>query len=219
MIKGYQIRAARAILGWSREDLSKASGVYVQTILNFENETSDPRQETIYKMISTLEAQNIEFIESDGVRKRQEYMKRLKGSDGFKEFMEMVYKEAKTNAGNFCIYNASPSQWKNLLKDDKWHKMHIERMAKIFETGKLDFKITCPYGDTDFIGSKYAEYRWITEDKWSERSFYVFGQYIAILIFQNTEVEIILFKEQALANTFLELFNIAWETIAVIPNG
>ena len=36
MIDGRQIRAARAMLGWSREDLLKASGISMSALLRME---------------------------------------------------------------------------------------------------------------------------------------------------------------------------------------
>lgn len=211
-----QIRGARGILNWSQQDLSDRTDISTTSIGSIEKGTTKARASTLEVIRKAFELAGIEFTDG-GMRQRREYLNRLQGVDGFKQFMDMVYDEAKTNGGNFCIFNASPSQWTSLV-DDEWQKMHIERMTEVFETGDLNFKITCPNTDQNMIGSKYAEYRVITENKWSERSFYVFGQYIGILIFKKNDVEIILFKEQAVASTFLYLFNIAWETIAKKPN-
>ncbi|WP_221934007.1 helix-turn-helix domain-containing protein, partial [Tepidimonas thermarum] len=41
MIDGRQIRAARAMLGWSREDLLKASGISMSALLRMEGALAD----------------------------------------------------------------------------------------------------------------------------------------------------------------------------------
>lgn len=211
-----QIRGARGILNWSQQDLSDRTDISTTSIGSIEKGATKARASTLELIRNAFESSGIEFLDG-GVRQRREYLRRLKGSDGFKELMNMVYEEAKTKGGDFCIFNASPKQWSSFLDDD-WQQMHIERMRKVFESGSLNFKITCPNTEDEMIGSKYAEYRVIKENKWNERSFYVFGQYIGILIFTKGDVEIILFREQAVASTFLYLFNIAWETIAKKPN-
>jgi len=61
------LRAARALLNWSQKDLSRASGVHVNTINNFENGLSDVKMSTIIKLRVTFAKHGIEFIEPDGV--------------------------------------------------------------------------------------------------------------------------------------------------------
>ena len=63
MMKPAQLRAARALLGWSREDLAEASGVGAGTIKDFEVEKSDPKQGTVNKWRRALEAAGVEFQE------------------------------------------------------------------------------------------------------------------------------------------------------------
>jgi len=70
-----QLRAARALVGWSREDLAKKSGVGAPTIKDFELNGSDPRQGTVHKWQRALEAAGVRFINEDdqdgpGVRLR-----------------------------------------------------------------------------------------------------------------------------------------------------
>ena len=66
MITPAQLRAARAIVGWSREILSKKSGVGAPTIRDFELNGSDPKQGTVQKWRMALEAVGVRFIEADG---------------------------------------------------------------------------------------------------------------------------------------------------------
>ena len=69
MLTPAQIRAARAMVGWSREDLAKKSGVSAPALRDFEKTEggSDPRQGTVQKWQRALEAAGVQFIDADEV--------------------------------------------------------------------------------------------------------------------------------------------------------
>ncbi|MDY0072465.1 MAG: XRE family transcriptional regulator [Thauera sp.] len=62
MIDGRQVRAARAMLGWSRTDLLKAADLSMSALLRLESELSDTRVSTLRKIVMALSAEGIEFI-------------------------------------------------------------------------------------------------------------------------------------------------------------
>ena len=66
MITSEQIRAARAVVKWSADDLAEASGVGVATIRRFESSTGLPSgQMRIHDMLmKALEAAGVEFVGS-----------------------------------------------------------------------------------------------------------------------------------------------------------
>jgi transcriptional regulator with XRE-family HTH domain len=65
-----QCRAARALLGWSQDDLATASKVAKATIANFELGKSAPYKRTLEDLRRALEAAGVEFTNGDqpGVR-------------------------------------------------------------------------------------------------------------------------------------------------------
>ena len=70
-----QLRAARALLGWSRAALADQSGIPVRTIENFEAEKSTPLLTTAGKLRLALERNGVIFLDPDkeagpGVRLR-----------------------------------------------------------------------------------------------------------------------------------------------------
>jgi transcriptional regulator with XRE-family HTH domain len=69
MIKPAQIRAARALLGWRQEDLSKASGVGTATIYRIEksDKSITGYASTLDRIQGAFEQAGIEFIENDDV--------------------------------------------------------------------------------------------------------------------------------------------------------
>lgn len=70
-----QIKAARALLGWSQDDLAARSGVSQPTIKRLEAEGGElgGREETGEKMRRALEKAGVEFTNGDapGVRLRK----------------------------------------------------------------------------------------------------------------------------------------------------
>jgi transcriptional regulator with XRE-family HTH domain len=67
MITPAQLRAARSLVGWSREVLAKKSGIGAPTIRDFELASSDPKQGTVQKWRIALEAAGVRFIDADDV--------------------------------------------------------------------------------------------------------------------------------------------------------
>lgn len=65
MIDGRQIRAARAMLGWSREELLDASGISMSALLRMEGNLADSRSSTLNKVVKALNLAGIEFITRD----------------------------------------------------------------------------------------------------------------------------------------------------------
>lgn len=68
LILSAQCRAARGVLGWSREDLSIRSGVSHRTIAAFELDTADPRTRTIEDLARAFEEAGIEFFQGNDPR-------------------------------------------------------------------------------------------------------------------------------------------------------
>lgn len=62
MIEGKQIRAARALLDWSRDELIAKSGVSPSALLRLEGGLADSRSSTLNKLINALTNEGIEFI-------------------------------------------------------------------------------------------------------------------------------------------------------------
>jgi transcriptional regulator with XRE-family HTH domain len=58
--------AARALLGWSQEEMARHSKVAPKTIADLERGQGQRRAETEAKLRGTFEAAGIEFIDEDG---------------------------------------------------------------------------------------------------------------------------------------------------------
>ena len=70
MITGAQVKAARALLGWSQFELSRQSGVSEATIHRFEKGLIELRGTTQTAIVSALLNHGVEFVDSVGVHLR-----------------------------------------------------------------------------------------------------------------------------------------------------
>ena len=68
MVTTRQIKAARALLGWSQSDLAEKSGVSEPTVARLESVDGElgGRELTIEKIRAAIEAAGVTFIEADG---------------------------------------------------------------------------------------------------------------------------------------------------------
>ena len=70
MISIPQLRAGRALVGWSQERLGQAAGVSADGVSMIETGGVRPRPETMARLVAALEAAGVEFLPR-GVRLRQ----------------------------------------------------------------------------------------------------------------------------------------------------
>src|SRR5215813_10431031 len=68
MITLWQIRAARALVGWKQDDLAKASKVSIISIRNIERGATDPRATTLAKIQRALDKAGVVFLDPGDVR-------------------------------------------------------------------------------------------------------------------------------------------------------
>lgn len=69
-ISGKQVAAARALLGWSQEQLALAADVVMQTVNRWETGYVEPRKETVERIVRAIEERGVEFLNggAPGVR-------------------------------------------------------------------------------------------------------------------------------------------------------
>jgi transcriptional regulator with XRE-family HTH domain len=65
-ISSGQVRAARALIGWTQDQLTEAAGIPKRTLARFELDEGSPRRRTIAALRAALEAAGIEFIPENG---------------------------------------------------------------------------------------------------------------------------------------------------------
>jgi transcriptional regulator with XRE-family HTH domain len=136
MITIEQCRAARGLLDWTQQDLAEASGLSKTAINNFEKGHSDIKAESLKALRMAFEACDVEFIGRDGIRRRTETLRMLRGPDCLEHLLDDIHESLKRDSGELLISHAGGH---GLPRDIKTLTEHMLRIKK---TG-LDEKIIC----------------------------------------------------------------------------
>lgn len=208
LITGNQIRAARALMNWSQSDLAEKSGLWGPTIANIENGKTTPNKDTLEKITNVFIDKGIEFLDGEGVKKKTDTVLMLSGNKDFERFYDLVYDAAKTTGGQIFISNVDERIFDEFVQPE-FDKFHMHRMEQIRRN--IDFRTLVKEGD-DYLPAKgYSKYKWLAADKFANTPFYVFADYLAIIIMID-EPMIILIKNQKVADLYREKFLIQWES-------
>lgn len=217
LISSIQLRVARTFLGWSQSALAKRAGVSKDTIRNIENEKSQAQQDTIEKIIQTLQLAGIEFIEK-GV-KRADSIITLHGQQGFWTFLDDVYATAIHHGSpaqpvEVFLFNVVHQNWLVWMGDQKW-AAHVQRMTKIKDL--LDVRIIVKENDWHFPAQAYSAYKWVAAHQFNEQSFYAYHDKLAFLTFAQDDVTITVMRQAEFAAGYRTLFLNTWDYVAKTP--
>lgn len=214
MITPQQSKAARALLEKDAQEVAKDIGVASNTMSRFEkNGIGGDKLKA--KLTHYYLDNGITLTKNGGVDKVVAVTHTYLGADGFRKFMDKVYETAKSTGGEILLYNARPDNWIKWLGKE-WNAMHTTRMGEIVD--RIKFKAIAQEGDTNFVGSKHAEYRWISKDHFNDQSIYVFADYIAFLNFSDTDISIFSVKNQGIAESMHFLINHIWVSETTTPD-
>jgi transcriptional regulator with XRE-family HTH domain len=214
-----QIRAARALLGWSQSDLADRAGLSQTGIARIENGTNKPNTSTLNKIMGAFEKAYIEFIGSAGLRKRSGEVRVLKGPDAMSDFLDDVYETAvrhgtRENPAQVYLSNVVHQNWLKWMGPDRW-KNHTDRMTS--KKDVMDVRIIVKEGDYNFPTSTYSQYKWMPGNLFNEKSFYSYHDKLAFLNFMEDELEIFIMQQADFARGYRDLFLVAWDNLATTP--
>ncbi len=214
-----QIRAARALLDWSQHDLAGLAGLSQTGIARIENGTNHPNSKTMQKIEAAFDRADIEFIDTTGVKKRSGDIRTLRGEDAMSHFLDDVFDcillhGKKDKPLDVFLSNVVHENWITWMGSERWNA-HTARMQQNKQLMKV--KILVKEGDYNFPASSYSTYKWMPEEYFNEKSFYSYHDRLALLNFQETNLEILIIKHQDFAKGYRDLFSIAWNNLAVTP--
>ncbi len=213
MITGRQIRAARALLDMSQEELATSAGLTKQGISKIEDGSVQPREGTIADIMKAFRDHGIEFLSDDGVKRKSDSVTKLEGIKDFKFFMDQVYEAAKQSYSldgtkPICICNLDNSLFRKYMGEN--YLSHVERLKKI---EGLRIKSLAAEKDKNHVSkADYLIYKYLKELKAVIAPFYVFGDKFALINFDaQNPPEILLIESPALAASYRDQFDIMWK--------
>lgn len=206
-----QIRGARGILNWSQSDLASRTGISATSIGSIENGLSTPRESTLNTIKKAFENGGIEFIGQEGMRQKAGNVRTFTGREGYLEFFKDVHNTLLKTGGEVLVSNVDEREFA------KWHgEFGDEHLSKVQHIEDVSYKILVKEGDT-YFPAKYAQYRWLPKDLFYSVPFYLYGQKLAIILFED-EPTIILIDYPAVAEAYRHQFNGIWGQ-AIVPEG
>jgi transcriptional regulator with XRE-family HTH domain len=204
-----QIRAARALLGWSQGELAHHAGLSQTGIARIENGTNRPNTNTLDKILRAFDREDVELIGTSGVKKRTGEIRTLQGRGGFADFMDDVYETVKANGqdAEVCVSNVDEKQF------DKWFKetgsTYLDKMQNLRKNLDFKFRIIICEGDNFQIAS-YAEYKTAKPDHFGAVPFYVYGNKLALILFEEKDIAIYIIENKKIADAQRKEFNLSW---------
>ena len=202
MITSKQSKAARAILGWSLDDLAKHSGVARNAITQFENENIGTRQKTIETIEETFSAANIEFFGLTGVASKEDGVELFKGPDCLKKLWQSIYHTFEGEGGEVLLSNIDDQRGVDFCGADLFE--HAKNMK---ERNITDRVLSCE-GDSFFLTDNRA-YRWIPKENFdSSKATFVYADKLAYFIWSKSIVILVHSKEASDAER--ERFEAMW---------
>jgi DNA-binding XRE family transcriptional regulator len=227
MITAAQLRAARGLLDWTRADLAKAAQISPETVKNIEHGTFKPQEGTAENIVKAFAAHDVEFTENEGVRIRRDAVIRFEGAEGFKRFMDDVYEEEKKPAAAtggdkpVCVSSFDDREFDKHLGD--YYMRHAQRVRDL---GNVKVRVLVQEGPFHCFPEEktgtggFREYRYNPQQVKGNVPFYVYGDKLAVMMFEkDKEPQIIVISSAPVAKTYREMFDVLWQVAVPCHKG
>ena len=205
MISNSQIRAARALLNWNRQQLAEASGLATQTLFNIENDESiRPQPATLQAIVNAFLSKGVEFTDR-GVRWIDNSIVTLTGPDAYRLMLERVYK----------VTQKAPTEvlWFG-FEGGTMHPEEVEIEKRIRANGTR-FRIVSEVGSNKQVVWPREEYRQMPAKYFSDSLQLIYGNEVAQLI--EGGLQILVVTNGSFAQTERNKFNMIWPHMAPLP--
>jgi transcriptional regulator with XRE-family HTH domain len=211
LISPNQIKAGRALIDWSAEELAKRCRVTKATISGIETGKSAGSVELLSRITYALQSAGVEFTEAGGVQPRQGKVMIYRGRDGFVSFFDDVYEVAKAHEKpDICVTNTNEALFDEWL--DSYAPVHEKRMEDL----GIRLRVIIEDGDQNLSSAKYCTYRWIPDDQFlDDTPFYIYGDKAAFIEFQTNDVIVTLVDNAVIAKSLRRLFEVTWRNAAL----
>lgn len=208
LIEPEQIRAARAMLGWSQQELAEAAGVSKDTVKNYELSNNRPNSKTLVAMEAALVTAGIEFPRDGGVRPIKGRIRRIEGSEGFRHLMDLMYETKRSKPDlPIMITNIKEDLFNQWLGD--YEPYHRERMNNLNLSTPL--KVILEKGKAVTQSVDYLDIRYIDKKYFGNTTIYCINKYVAILEMTRHNCILNIIENEFMHDTFLKLLTLMWD--------
>jgi len=207
MITIEQIRAARALLNWSQDELAAAAAISKPAIANLERGSAQPRTETLNAIQKALEDGGMEFLDNTGVRLRGEKLnvQVFEGKNAYFRLWDDMYETLRHTGGTRLLYGIDER-----LFDKVAGAKNVVNMMDKFHSHNIDSKVLVREGDTYFV-EPVSHYRWISNEMFSQIPYFIYSNKYAIFLAEPSP-RVVLIENTAIAESYRQQFLAIWNT-------
>lgn len=210
MISAQQIRAARAHLDLSQDDVAEGTGLTKYTLSNIERGAVEGSSKSLEILQSFFEHRGLVFTPDDGIRVHKADVRSYEGVAGFQEFMWDVYETMKTHPGTYCVSNVDERNWIRWMGVEQLQDF-VKKMAAL---NNVYAHIIIKEGDEVVVDS-HAEYRTISADLFYDNTcFYVYADKLALIRFESNNVIVRVLQNKYFSESFKLMFYRFWDKFA-----
>jgi DNA-binding XRE family transcriptional regulator len=205
-----QIKAARALLDWSQEDLAVKAQLSLNTIRKLEMGCVAPRSDTARTIRQAMENAGIEFLDHEGVRRKFEDLKDFRGAQACERFYCDLLRTAIESNGEILASVESETFFMRCCGMAENYSKRLEQMNAVAS-------VKCLTGVTPKFLSGVLECRVIPKQLRGPLNYFVYGDQHAFALRDNgNDIRFIIFKSIHLAMQYRQQFLDQWESAALI---
>lgn len=208
-ISAAQIRAARAMFNLSREALADKTNLSVQTIRNLETGIVSYRSLEIVRQ--ALEQTGAEFIEDDGIRRRSNEVRVMRGPDSTDMFYEDMLQTLKVRGGDLVVLVNSQKMFAQNCGAPSMEK--IERLRRLGDLANTKCLLT-ECANIDFPLPQ-TEFKTISRIYAGPLPYYIYGNKTALVMINGGgEFYFIVSNSPDTTQSNRDRFNSLWDMAA-----
>lgn len=203
-----QIKAARAYLDWSQEDLAHATGLAINTIRNLELGYISPREKTVNVIRQAVEKAGIEFMEPAGVRPRMDEIKIFDGGNSCDDLLDDIIQTARKTDGEIAVIVPTQEMLARALGVTGHNDLdRLKRLENAAVVKCLLFNAIEPPYPVPAFSFRVAPMNEITPTP-----YFVYGNKHALVMNEhNSRFRFVVFTLPGLAHTYRAHFHAVWE--------
>jgi DNA-binding XRE family transcriptional regulator len=203
MIKGFQIRAARALLDWSADHLAKKVGLSRETINKIEDEIVQPRAKNLADILDVLDKHRIEFVGDRGVTFKSDQITTLRGDNAYCQVLDDVIATMRAVPNAEALF---------ACVDDKVSPPIVVENYRRLRMAGIGMRSLVKEGNTYLMG-KLSEYRCLPAGYFHNNATVIYGDKFATMILDPATAEdtaAVIINNPHIAAVQRNLFNLIW---------
>ena len=197
-----KIKAARAALGWTRDDLSSACGISTPAIIKIENGDTSPTMKTQRQIVQALENEGF-FFTANGIEYREDKVRRLY------DFLDVLEDAERCLKPDDEILLHCASEKRN-------SEVVTEKFQSLLKSG-IKLRFTLEEGD-DAITTRPENYRWLDPDFFANSQVSViYADKCVEHVKEDDKDVFIMVKNEAMADSRRKQFEYYWRNGKCLP--